>query len=95
MADKRKNNGGARKGAGRPKKEHSQEMINNIGKAIAKVYGGDYEFWLDTAQKSKEDYRQRKLICDYYYGKPIEQIDHTTNGNDMPAVIEIREIKPK
>lgn len=85
--------GGVRKGAGRPKKEQSEELKTNVFKAIAKVYGGNLEFWVDTAKKSKEDFRCRQLLVNYGYGKPIEYVDHTTNGENIPSVIEIIEYK--
>lgn len=77
IMDKRKNNGGARDGAGRPKKADEVAMIEKLTpmedaayKALKKgVENGDFKFI--------------QLYFNYYAGKPKETKDITLN-NEQP-----------
>ncbi len=69
MADGRKNNGGARKGAGRPRKA-KEEHIKRLGiEAIEKVYGSVSDYYYHIAKQSKESFPHLKLLQEYVYGK--------------------------
>jgi len=77
MADGRKNNGGARKGAGRKSKDHEHKLaekltpMNDIAMEALKQGLRDGQSWAV------------KLFLEYLYGKPGTTVDVTTNGNDI------------
>lgn len=75
--DKRVNNGGAREGAGRPKKSDEAELIERLKKfddiAEAKLIEG----------VKAGSYPHLKIFYEYRYGKPKQIVDVTTNGNDI------------
>lgn len=71
MEDKRKNNGGKRDGAGRPKKADEQKLIEKLDNLI------DNE---EVIRKLGEqilngDGRAMSLYFGYRYGKPKESVD--------------------
>jgi len=73
--DKRKNNGGARNGAGRPKKADEAKLIEKLDNLI------DNEEVIKTLGKQilKGDSRAMSLYFGYRYGKPKESVDITSS----------------
>lgn len=73
--DKRKNNGGAREGAGRPKKVDEAILIEKLDNLIDsdKVIEKLGEMVL------KGDSRAMNLYFGYRYGKPKESVDITSD----------------
>ncbi len=69
--DKRKNNGGARDGAGRPKKADELKLIEKLDNLI------DNDEVIKTLGKQifKGDSRAMSLYFGYRYGKPKESVD--------------------
>ncbi len=69
--DKRKNNGGAREGAGRPKKADELKLIEKLDNLI------DNDEVIKTLGKQifKGDSRAMSLYFGYRYGKPKEKVD--------------------
>ena len=80
--DKRINNGGARKGAGRKSKAEEQMLIENLTPMN--------EMALESLQKGLEKKEQWavKLFFEYFYGKPQQRVDVTTNEEslNMPLI---------
>jgi DUF2075 family protein len=69
--DKRKNNGGARQGAGRPKKADESKLIEKLDNLI-----DSDEVIKMLGKKIKEgDQRAMTLYFNYRYGKPKESVD--------------------
>jgi len=83
--DKRKNNGGTREGAGRPKKADELKLIEKLDNLI------DNDEVIKTLGKQilKGDSRAMSLYFGYRYGKPKESVDITStdgfniNFNDI------------
>ncbi len=69
--DNRKNNGGAREGAGRPKKADELKLIEKLDSLI------DNDEVIKTLGKQilKGDSRAMNLYFGYRYGKPKESVD--------------------
>ena len=75
--DKRKNNGGKREGAGRPKKADELKLIEKLDNLI------DNDEVIKTLGKQilKGDSKAMSLYFGYRYGKPKESVDITpTDG---------------
>ena len=74
--DKRKNNGGVREGAGRPKKVDELKLIEKLDNLI------DNDEVIKTLgeQIFKGDSRAMSLYFGYRYGKPKETKDITINS---------------
>lgn len=74
--DNRKNNGGKRKGAGRPCKVDEQKLIDKLDKAI------DQDEVIKALSKLiiQGDFRALQLYLAYRWGKPQDKIDVTSNG---------------
>ena len=72
--DKRKNNGGPREGAGRPKKADELKLIEKLDNLI------DNDEVIKTLGKQilKGDSRAMSLYFGYRYGKPKESVDITS-----------------
>ena len=72
--DKRKNNGGTREGAGRPKKADELKLIEKLDNLI------DNDEVIKTLGKQifKGDSRAMSLYFGYRYGKPKESVDITS-----------------
>lgn len=83
--DGRANNGGARKGAGAPKKEVSEHAKEMMKKAVRMLYNKDsdeeaqVEFLKEFAQTS----RGQQFLAEHLFGKPTEHTDITSNGNSI------------
>jgi len=73
--DNRKNNGGVRQGAGRPKKADELKLIEKLDALI------DNEEVIKTLGKQiiKGDSRAMNLYFGYRYGKPKESVDITSS----------------
>ena len=80
--DKRTNNGGARQGAGRKGKAEEQMLIENLTPMN--------EMALESLQKGLEKKEQWavKLFFEYFYGKPQQRLDVTSNEEtlNMPVI---------
>ena len=84
--DKRINNGGARKGAGRKPKAQEQDLIDSLDNIIdlkqaievlkELVYGGDL--------------RAMQLFLNYRFGKPKETVD-ITQFVEQPLFLDVSE----
>ena len=75
--DKRTNNGGARKGAGRKGKAEEQKLIENLTPMNSMA--------LESLEKGLEKKEQWavKLFFEYFYGKPQQRVDVTTNDESL------------
>ena len=71
MSDGRKNNGGARKGAGRKPKDEEEKLIELLDKQI------DKEEAILTLKKliKQGDFKALQLYYNYRFGKPKETKD--------------------
>ena len=82
IMDKRINNGGARKGAGRKSKAAEQKLIENLTPMN--------EMALKSLEKGIEKKEQWavKLFFEYFYGKPQQRVDVTSNEEslNMPLI---------
>ena len=80
--DKRINNGGARKGAGRKSKAAEQKLIENLTPMN--------DMALESLEKGLEKKEQWavKLFFEYFYGKPQQRVDVTSNDEtlNMPVI---------
>ena len=80
--DKRINNGGARKGAGRKGKAEEQKLIENLTPMNSMA--------LESLEKGLEKKEQWavKLFFEYFYGKPQQRVDVTSNdeSSNMPLI---------
>lgn len=81
--DGRKNNGGARKGAGRKPRSEEHKLIEQLDKHIDRD---------DVTLKLKElilkgDFKAIQLYMNYVYGKPQDTVDITTNGEMISVPI--------
>ena len=80
--DKRINNGGARKGAGRKGKAEEQKLIANLTPMNSMA--------LESLEKGLEKKEQWavKLFFEYFYGKPQQRVDVTSNEEtlNMPVI---------
>jgi hypothetical protein len=77
IMDKRINNGGARKGAGRKPKAEEQKLIEKLTPFN--------DLALKALQESLEKKEQWsvKLYFEYFYGKPQQRVDVTTNDDSL------------
>ena len=80
--DKRTNNGGARQGAGRKSKAAEQKLIENLTPMNSMA--------LESLEKGLEKKEQWavKLFFEYFYGKPQQRLDVTSNEEtlNMPLI---------
>jgi len=80
--DKRTNNGGARQGAGRKGKAEEQKLIENLTPMNPMA--------LESLEKGLENKEQWavKLFFEYFYGKPQQKVDVTSNDEsiNMPLI---------
>jgi len=80
MADGRKNNGGARKGAGRPSKA-KELKVQKLGlDAIIETYGSVEDYYKFIAKEAKDSFAHLKLLHEYVFGKAPD-IVHNINEN--------------
>ena len=80
--DKRTNNGGARKGAGRKSKSEEQKLIENLTPMKSMALAS-----LEKGLEKKEQWAV-KLFFEYFYGKPQQRVDVTSNEEtlNMPVI---------
>ena len=75
--DNRANNGGKREGAGRKPKAEEQKLIESLtpmNKTALKA--------LEDCVKDKQGWAV-KLYFEYFYGKPQQKVDVTTNDESL------------
>lgn len=84
MEDKRKNNGGARPGAGRKPKADELTTIENMNKALAPA-----DAWKALVSRVNEgDVQAIKLWLNYRFGMPKQSMDiKTTDLTSHPTKI--------
>ena len=84
--DKRINNGGARTGAGRKGKAEEQKLIEKL----TPMNGMALES-LEKGLEKKEQWAV-KLFFEYFYGKPQQRVDVTSNDEsiNMPLIIFVK-----
>lgn len=88
MADGRKSNGGARKGAGR-KSIHEEIAARDIAiEAIIDVYGS-LEDGMKALLASPEP-SLRKFVFEHAFGKPMEKVQHSGDP-DAPITFKTDE----
>ena len=75
--DKRTNNGGARQGAGRKAKAEEQQLIENLTPMNEKALKS-----LEQGIDKKEQWAV-KLFFEYFYGKPQQRVDVTSNEESL------------
>lgn len=75
--DKRKNNGGARPGAGRPSKKEEFKLIEQLDKHIDQ----DKVLRVLNQMIDEGEYKAVQLYLQYYYGRPKETKDVTIKGD--------------
>ena len=75
--DKRINNGGARSGAGRKAKAEEQQLIENLTPMNEKALKS-----LEDGIDKKEQWAV-KLFFEYFYGKPQQRVDVTSNEESL------------
>jgi len=87
--DNRKNNGGAREGAGRPKKSDEIKLIEKLDNLI------DNDEVIKTLGKQilKGDSRAMSLYFGYRYGKPKESVDITSSEGFTVSFKDLIEFK--
>ena len=80
--DKRTNNGGARQGAGRKGKAEEQKLIENLTPMNSMALKS-----LEIGLEKKEQWAV-KLFFEYFYGKPQQRLDVTSNDEsiNMPLI---------
>lgn len=86
MADGRKNNGGARSGAGRKPKAEELKVSGYAIDAIKEEYGSQAEFWGLIASKARESKDHLKHLLEYAYGKPSKSVDFTSGGKSFDTL---------
>ena len=81
MADGRKNNGGARPGAGRKPRIDEDILHEMMDRALA-----PQEVWDKLAEKVQEgDVNAIKLFCSYRFGQPSNKVE--LSGKDGTDII--------
>ncbi len=91
--DGRKNNGGARVGAGRKAKTEEEKVKKLSTNAIVKIYGSEQAFFEKLAEMAMSEFPALKLLMEYAYGKPTERKEEEQafsppileNGKDLPS----------
>ena len=76
MTDGRKNNGGHKNG-GRKSKAEEQKLIEKLTPLAPQAY-----IALEKSLKDNQGWAV-KLFFEYMYGKPKQQMDITSNGDDL------------
>lgn len=96
MSDGRKNNGGARPGAGRRRKAEEEELHGLLSKAwpAEKRLAALERVALIAESERKDALDAVKLLLAYTYGKPIERQEISgPDGDTIP--LEVRSIDPR
>lgn len=90
--DKRKNNGGH---STKPKRKDDKRLLTKIerlGLVSLMDEAMTNEDWVKIFRASKNealggDLNHMKFLAEYYFGKPQQHIDHTTDGDKMSVPI--------
>lgn len=84
--DKRKNNGGARKGAGRPTKADEQKTNNIFLSALKRIHSttDDDETKIVFTMDLMQSERGKMFVAEHLFGKPKEIKDISLNN--IPVV---------
>ena len=85
--DERKNNGGARAGAGRPPKITEIKLIEKLSPLEDSAFEA-LKNGLETG-----DFPFVKLYFEYRFGKAKDSLDITTNGENISSVAPIEWLK--
>lgn len=78
--DRRKNNGGARRNAGRKPKADEVALIERLSPM------DDIAFDKLKAGLDSGEYQFIKMFFEYRFGKPQDKIDVTSNGESITAI---------
>jgi len=88
--DGRANNGGARKGAGAPKKETSQQAKEIMKEALRMLYrkSDDKEAQIEFLKEFAQTSKGQLFIAEHLFGKATDKTDITSNGEpiDTPTI---------
>lgn len=85
MSDGRKNNGGARKGAGRPSKADEEKVNTIFLKALKELHkkDSDDEAKIAFVKDLYDSQRGQLFIAEHLFGKPKDIKDITSNGDSI------------
>lgn len=79
--------GGARKGAGRKRKDEENKAKELTIKALVDQFGSEEEAFSFAAKQIKDGdkngFNYFKLLIEYAYGKPKESLDLTSGGESL------------
>lgn len=51
--------------------------------AMNQVFGSEEEAWQELAKQAKDSFAHLKLLFEYKYGRPTENIDYTSGGQKL------------
>lgn len=89
VADGRKNNGGARPGAGRKPAEVRDELTRLLDQAVPT--SDRLAILSAMSQKAQEgDIKAATLMLAYLYGRPVERQEITTDQQPQPIKITVQ-----
>lgn len=80
MDGRKKNKGIVGNKGGRPSKAEEQKLIERLTPLAPKAMTA-----LNNALEGEESWAV-KLFFEYFYGKPSQQVDHTTNGESLNKI---------
>jgi len=83
MDGRSKNSGTKGNNGGRPSKADELKAMQLGQDAIIKEYGSISNYWSFIATKSKESLPHLKLIHEYVYGLPKQNVDLTSGGETI------------
>lgn len=92
MADGRKNNGGARKGAGRKKKADEERLHQLISPHIPKAIETVVQI-MQTGEKDADRLTASKYLIEWTYGKPKQRTDITSDDQPLTRNVSLEEAK--
>lgn len=90
MSDGRKNNGGKREGAGRPKKVEEEKANELMCRALKEIYNkeSDEEAKVEFIKKSLlVSTRGQLFIAEHLFGKATDKVD--LGGEGLKAIINL------
>jgi hypothetical protein len=94
--DGRKNNGRKKGDKYLKKVEATPAKINDAKKdrigiyalnAMKEVFGSEEEAWATLAKQARDSFAHMKLLFEYKYGKPTENVDYTSGGQKLDIPI--------
>lgn len=80
--------GGYRPNSGRKPKADEAKLIEKLTPLAPIAHTA-----LSEALENKEQWAV-KMFFEYFYGKPKQSIDHTTNGESMPSNLQVTIVPP-